>query len=297
MRGVFARLLLVVALFLQVGIAPAHADVRTGQVGIVYGEVRDPALVVIAARVRGWQLMEKVRSRLNALRLPRKLTLVLKSCDGLKEAWFDDDGVTVCYEYLQVNYEAAKVRANAGGASVSADDVLAAALLDALLHETAHALMEYLEIPVLGREEDAADQLAAYQILRRPKEEARRLVMGVAFTYVEDIRILTLQGETQSRVKTDRWRYSGSHATPAQRFYNLLCLAYGSDATLFADLVARDILPRYRSRGCEDEYKQIERAWIKLLQPHEDTALAAKADTQPWLDPVAAPKEALVPQP
>jgi hypothetical protein len=110
--------------------------------------------------------------------------------------------------------------------------------------------------------------------------------MGTAFTYIEDIRVLADQGDAQPQSRTARWKYSGAHATPAQRYYNLLCLAYGADASLFADVVARDILPRYRARGCEDEFKQVERAWSTLILPHIDTGLAAKAASTPWLAPI-----------
>ena len=36
--------------------------------------------------------------------------------------------------------------------------------------------------PVLGREEDAADQVAAYYMLQYPKETKRRLILGAAFS-------------------------------------------------------------------------------------------------------------------
>jgi hypothetical protein len=282
MRGIGAGIV-ILAFGSWLVTAPASSGPSTGQVAVVHGEVRDPEHTELARRVRTWKLVEKVQAQLNTLRLPRRLTLTLRECDGLKEAWFDEDGVTVCYEYLRVNYAAARLRANAGPLPVSADDVLAATLYDAMLHEAAHALIEYLAIPVLGREEDAADQLAAYQMLRRPREETRRLVIGTAFTYVEDIRVLADQGETQPHARTARWKYSGAHATPAQRYYNLLCLAYGADASLFADVVAHDILPRYRARGCEDEFKQVERAWNTLILPHIDSGLAADTASTPWL--------------
>ena len=49
------------------------------------------------------------------------------------------------------------------------------------LHETGHAVFNMLQIPVLGREEDAADQFAAYLMLRLGKDEARRMILGSAY--------------------------------------------------------------------------------------------------------------------
>ena len=53
-----------------------------------------------------------------------------------------------------------------------------ARLVATFLHEAGHALFDLLEVPLLGREEDAADQLAAYYVLQFPKEIKRRLILG-----------------------------------------------------------------------------------------------------------------------
>ena len=44
-----------------------------------------------------------------------------------------------------------------------------------------------LELPVFGREEDAADQLAAYILLQFGESEARRLIAGTAYAYHIDL--------------------------------------------------------------------------------------------------------------
>ena len=38
--------------------------------------------------------------------------------------------------------------------------------------------------------------------------------------------------------------FSDVHGAPAQRYYNLLCLAYGAEPTVFADVVAKGYLPK-----------------------------------------------------
>ena len=40
--------------------------------------------------------------------------------------------------------------------------------------EVAHAAFSMLKVPILGCEEDAADQVAAYLLLQLDKDEARR---------------------------------------------------------------------------------------------------------------------------
>ena len=58
--------------------------------------------------------------------------------------------------------------------------------LEVFLHEVGHAVFDYLSVPILGREEDAADQFAAYVLLQFAESDARRLIYGVAYSYKID---------------------------------------------------------------------------------------------------------------
>ena len=74
-----------------------------------------------------------------------------------------------------------------------------------------------------------------------------------------------------------------NHGTPAQRAYNLLCIAYGADAKLFGDFVTKGYLPKKRAEGCGDEYHQVSHAFETLIGPHIDRALAKKIFDRSWL--------------
>jgi hypothetical protein len=41
--------------------------------------------------------------------------------------------------------------------------------------------------------------------------------------------------------------FSEVHGAPMQRFYNLLCMAYGADRETFGDLVTNGYLPQARA--------------------------------------------------
>jgi hypothetical protein len=56
------------------------------------------------------------------------------------------------------------------------------------LHEAGHALFDLLNVPIFGREEDAADQLSSIIMLRYDKERARRLILGSAYQYKMDVK-------------------------------------------------------------------------------------------------------------
>jgi AAA+ superfamily predicted ATPase len=136
-------------------------------------------------------------------------------------------------------------------------------------HEAGHALFDMLSIPVLGREEDAADQFAALAMLQFDKQRARKLILATANQYATGMmRQLknNLPGST----------FAGTHGHPAQRFFNILCMAYGADSKLFADLVDRGYLPEDRAEGCEGEYAQARHAFEKLVGPFVDKRIEAR---------------------
>jgi hypothetical protein len=54
--------------------------------------------------------------------------------------------------------------------------------------------------------------------------------------------------------------------------YNLLCIAYGSDKELFAEVVEKRYLPEERAEICEAEYRQLDFAYRTLISPYVDGA-------------------------
>jgi Putative metallopeptidase len=46
-------------------------------------------------------------------------------------------------------------------------------------------------------------------------------------------------------------QFADVHGLPSQRYYNLLCRAYGADPKLFEDVVTYGRLPPERAEGCE----------------------------------------------
>lgn len=57
---------------------------------------------------------------------------------------------------------------------------------DVFLHETGHAIFDMLEIPFLEREEDAADQVSAYMLLQRARDDVRCLIWQLRIWAVKE---------------------------------------------------------------------------------------------------------------
>ena len=205
------------------------------------------------------------------MRLPRALQLKVEGCDGVSNAWYEDDAITVCYEYLDDILQNAPQETTPAG--VTRVDAIIGPTLEVFLHEVGHAVFDYLSVPIFGHEEDAADQFATYILLQFGKSEARRLLAGVAYT----------EKVEASKPSTKKNPFADEHSLPAQRLYNFLCLAYGADAKLFADVVEKGYLPQERAEICADEYKQVSRAMTKLVQPYIDQTLAKRVRAKQWL--------------
>jgi hypothetical protein len=250
---------------------------RPNRIDIRYVEPNSATLKPVYDLARKARMLEKVRDLLRPLKLPRRLLLKTEGCDGVSNAWYDGEAVTICYEYLDDIWKAAPAETTPAG--IAPIDTLIGPIADVFLHEVGHAVFDLWKIPILGREEDAADQFSAYIMLQFRKDEARRLIVGGAYQYKADV--------TASSVTMATSKFADEHGTPSQRFYNLLCIAYGADPVLFADFAKSGALPKDRAEYCEDEYKQAAYAFRTLMGRFIDRKLARQLH-HGWLAPVDA---------
>jgi Putative metallopeptidase len=151
-----------------------------------------------------------------------------------------------------------------------------------------HAMFDFLNVPLFGRAEDAADQFATYIMLLYGKQDARRLIGGAAYGYREYVR--------NPKVTVRLEAFSEAHGAPMQRFYNLLCMAYGADQETFGDLLKNGYLPQARARGCRVEFGEVNFAFQQTIRPHVDQELAKAVLQSGWL-PAALAEPDIPPPP
>jgi hypothetical protein len=268
----------VVAAVLFGGAGVSAQQARPEQITIRYVEPADPAHRPILERLRERRALETVQAIFAPMRLPKPLAIQTSSCEGQINAWFDGDTITICYEYVAWIAEVARKPGRPAG--VSEEAAMVGPFLEVVLHEGAHALFDYLEIPILGREEDAADQMAALMLLSLPPERAGPLIAGVAATYLDEAGYASVKHLRRKRLRLgSALGQADAHSLPVQRLYNLMCLAYGADPASYGALASSGALPAERAESCEDEHKQAVRAWTKLLLPHVDREVARRLGT------------------
>ena len=262
--GYFVILAVGAYLTISVSDPASAASYKSKQIRIEYVLPKNPAHQPIYERLKHVRALEHLQTLLSPLRLPRPLLLRVSGCDGESNAWYDGDSVTVCYEYL------ADLLKNALEGTlpsvITPDDAILGPFMDVFLHESGHAVFDQLKVPVLGREEDAADLFSAYIMLQLGKEDARRLILGNVYQYKADV----------ANPQVPLTKYADEHGIPAQRFFNVLCIAYGADQKLFADVVEKGYLPKKRADDCDLEYEQAAFAFKKLIGPYIDQSLAKK---------------------
>jgi len=134
-------------------------------------------------------------------------------------------------------------------------------VLFVLAHETGHALISVFEIPVIGREEDAADALATVVAVKMSSSFADRVVTNAARGW-----FLSDRRDRKDGVPTI---FYDEHGLDLQRAYNIVCLLVGGAPDKFMNLAHEVKLPQERQKTCKFDYSNAEWSWGEVLKPHK----------------------------
>ena len=253
--------------------APAAADdARANRMQVDYVPPTNPAHQPLYELLKERRALEKLQEIFSPFQLPIDLTLRIVGCDGVANAWYHRPAVNVCYEYLIEILRSMPKETTADG--VTPADAVLGQFFYVFAHETGHAMFEILAMPIFGNAEDAADHFAVYLMLQLGPNQARGLIIGAAYSYKKYVQ--------DSEVTAPLVAFSDAHSAPAQRYYNLLCLAYGSNAVLYADFVESHHLPKGRADGCNREFDQVRFAFRDRVLPHLDQRLAKQVMDTTW---------------
>jgi hypothetical protein len=206
-------------------------------------------------KVKEEKLLEKAADTLNrSLILPYDISLRTKDC-GEVNAIYDsaDHSITVCYELME-HFQ--KLFRSEGSSEREADKKMFDAVRFAFLHELGHALIDAYKLPITGSEEDAADRCSSYICLEEMGEDGIRAVLAAADAFHIEAKQSSPSGKD----------LSDEHLLQEQRFYNTLCMIYGSNTTKYNYFVSQKYLPESRAARCPNEYERMAQSWSELLQ-------------------------------
>jgi len=196
-------------------------------------------------------LTEMIASDFNQKQvLPKDLPIILTEC-GTENAFYDPStpAVFMCYEIVALAYRTFL------GISGITDQRASLATMNTyifiLFHELGHAFVDYYDLPITGREEDAVDDYSALLLVNA----------GMGDSAVDAAAFWALIAQDPSAAS-----FANEHSLSQQRFYNILCIVYGSDPVTYASLVP-DALPADRAVRCPSEYEQKNTSWTTLTAP------------------------------
>ncbi len=150
--------------------------------------------------------------------------------------------------------------------------------LKVLLHEVGHALVDLWALPVLGREEDAADAFSVIYLLDTIESDAdlstEQMEQLDDALFVSAVSWLAFAEENDLE---DTTLFADEHSLDMQRFFSHMCLLVGRNEDLYADwFVDFDI---------EDEALDIERCEELAVAQSEDWRYLLEVERdQSWKD-------------
>jgi hypothetical protein len=133
-------------------------------------------------------------------------------------------------------------------------------VLFALVHEVGHMLISEMALPVLGREEDAADAFATISGLKMATSFSDRVLIESAHGW--------FLSDRRNHKEGLKMVFYDEHGLDKQRAYNIVCLMVGSNPEKFQQLAEMTKLPEDRQGTCQGDFSNASWSWEKALEPH-----------------------------
>lgn len=128
-------------------------------------------------------------------------------------------------------------------------------------HELGHALIDVLELPAVGNQEDVVDEFSTFVLIAAAQNDPafyRAAVNTANFWFLQ----------WERRTEAGTIPFWDSHGLTKKRGINILCLLYGAAPDRFGDLVERLGMRERYATTCRYEYRRKWKAWEELTEPH-----------------------------
>jgi len=261
-----------------------------------------PQHTALRQRLMKRRVLEEYVEFLSPVRWPHALKLFASDCEGKTgDSPYYMPGqyyINMCYGWAEMSEQVADILMDLQNKKKlpvppgSRESVLAGIYVAVLLHETGHAAFDIMDVPMFGREEDAADQMSAFIAMQFGKDVARTVIKGFAYlsyllgnppTAKPNPRDPNYPKDPEQQCYLDPFcAYADVHGTWGQRMYNLLCMAYGAHPDWVKDFVDSRWLPVDRAKECPDEYQTVKAAFATTVLPFIDQEQMKKVQGRPW---------------
>ncbi len=131
-------------------------------------------------------------------------------------------------------------------------DFTANNLLAIFYHELGHAVIDQMQVPIFGQDQDAADSLS--------------ILLIDALYDSDDAEVIAYDSASLFWAEAqDEPAFWDTHGPDEQRYFNTVCLFYGADPDAREDFASDLELPQERADGCEDEFAMASDSWNGVL--------------------------------
>jgi len=239
--------------------APKAKTGEGGQMVVSYEDATTPEAIAGRDLMRKTHFLDDIaKSVSDWYVLPYDIPVAGAQCGEANDYWSPGDKkLTMCYEDV-----AQSEQIFAG--DPKPEETARRIAIGAFFHEVGHMAIDIYDLPVTGREEDVADQLAAYELLAPYADgHVDPDFVQAAKDTAREYSLLSKEGGP-----LEQEAFADVHTLDQARAYNFECWVYGSNPDANSDIVAAGLLPQDRADGCQAEWDQLVKAWTTLLEPH-----------------------------
>jgi Putative metallopeptidase len=196
-------------------------------------------------------LEDFVNSINDRIEFPGEVTIKITEC-GEDNAFYnpEDSTISICYEFIDHMMSIQDEK-------MPKSERLLYATAFTLLHEMGHAMVDRLDLPITGKEENAVDELAMVILMSDTTDITYyAAIEGAMQFYYESL---------DENVK--KYPFYDVHAPSIERYYDMLAIIVGSDPEGHKDLIGenKDQLHADRAEHAEADYEKKLDSWQRLL--------------------------------
>jgi hypothetical protein len=244
-----------------------------GQIRAVYRDSQNEIAQIVLQIYRKERFFERISEIITSkIQLPRQVTVYMQDC-GTPNAFYQSQNhsITICNE-LTTSLISTFIKS--GVKTEEAAELTVYTIMFVFYHEAGHMLVNELDLPITGREEDVADQFSAYILLDWFNVDPETAAFGQQVVESAS-RWFAISKSNLGDLNT----FMDEHSLNEQRFLSLLCMLYIKNPDQYAGLVGKLGFTPNRLRGCRAESAQIARSWNVLLKPHAKELRRENRDT------------------
>jgi DNA-binding XRE family transcriptional regulator len=146
-------------------------------------------------------------------------------------------------------------------------------------HELGHGIIHELGLPVLGKEEDAADSFATIALININTNFSNRVLVQAARGW--------FLMDRRDRKQGDMLAFYDEHGLDKQRAYQIVCFLVGWNEDRFKELADWVQMPASRQDTCAGDYSNAQFSWNAELKPHLRAPDQPKSKIDVVYEPVA----------